>query len=667
MINTGNKGFIQGTTRQANPYDGGGTQNKARALGSLGVSISNVGKQGEQVLHQLLDAKNAKLENETVTEWENAFAKYEAETMGNKDPEDRISKLDGMFSTLKQQGLDNKSLPANVRERLEAQWGRMSSRYKNRALSQASQLMVEQDNQAFGLRLDKALQNGTMEDVKALLAERVAQNRMSPQEAQNVAHKLEGKIRDRDFETILNSDPFRAEQMLDSFGYSDLDKSRRMKKIERAKKVVENDSLKNYNMLLESGRITNESDMTSQVDKLPVGELTKEILKRNWMNDQPLSEEEKGTARKTLRTELQQYMTDFHDPSKSKEELEDQYEELRQEMYSYPSEVRNDMQGELNRYTPEDWLRAQQSGATSKQKEWLSTVAGKTADTKKYVNNLYKTAAGEDIIDEATGKKASDLVLDTYAMELSEDMEKIEGFIFENPEASPQDIKSFARDTVISRTSFQDALKRQQELKKQMEEESQGEFNSTSYIPAGEYKSKYGFKVFTGSRDEIKNFKSTPSERKIALDFNDAEDKRGNQSGRGMEIVLPKDATSFEIAQAKQYIKQTHKLFKKHGIDIPIRQGGQGVKIGGGKAGVIHTEPFFARNKKALDFMKSEMGGKAYSSVLASTLGQIKGSTFIAPHTKPGAKDSNPGEGATSYGISERQLALQYILPHLSS
>lgn len=160
------------------------------------------------------------------------------------------------------------------------------------------------------------------------------------------------------------------------------------------------------------------------------------------------------------------------------------------------------------------------------------------------------------------------------------------------------------------------------------------------------------FRVFKGSRDQIKGFKSSPGARMISLDFNDAE----NKSARGIEIVLPRDASKSEIKAAEAYVRETHAFLKENGIDVPIRQNGRGVKIGGGKAGVIHTEPFFATNQAARDLLSTK--SDEYAAILGRTLGRIPGSTFIAPHERG-------DQGAQSDKFSERAFALEYLIPAL--
>ena len=158
-------------------------------------------------------------------------------------------------------------------------------------------------------------------------------------------------------------------------------------------------------------------------------------------------------------------------------------------------------------------------------------------------------------------------------------------------------------------------------------------------------------RVLDVSRDQITGFKSTPGARMVSLDFNDA----SNKSARGIEIVLPRDATKAERKAAEHWAKMTQQFLGRHGVKAPLRRG-NGIKIGGGKKGVIHTEPFFASNRKARDVISKN--GAEYAQVLRRTLGTIEGVTFIPPHTKK-------GQGADSDGISEREFAQRYIIPEL--
>ena len=172
------------------------------------------------------------------------------------------------------------------------------------------------------------------------------------------------------------------------------------------------------------------------------------------------------------------------------------------------------------------------------------------------------------------------------------------------------------------------------------------------------------FKVFTGSRDQMSGFSSAPGSRKISLDFNDAE----NKAARGIEIVVPSGASDEEVAHAKAYAKATQAFLKSKGVVVPLR-GDEGIALKSngsrrhGRGGVFHTEPFFASNTAARNAIMSDPEG--YARVLGATLGKIPGTTFIAPHTLPGAKDRNPGPGASSGEFSERSFAMNVILPAL--
>lgn len=162
-------------------------------------------------------------------------------------------------------------------------------------------------------------------------------------------------------------------------------------------------------------------------------------------------------------------------------------------------------------------------------------------------------------------------------------------------------------------------------------------------------------KVFAKSRDEFTSAerKSTSGNRIISLDFNDAD----NKSAKGVEIVIPDDATTEERQAAQNYVDSVEAFFKKHGHNnYPNR----GVKtrqiVGSGKKGYFHTEPFFIADAKAVEIIKEHPA--EYAQILAETLGTINGARFIAPHEKG-------GEGASGSIGSERAFALATIIPEL--
>lgn len=159
-----------------------------------------------------------------------------------------------------------------------------------------------------------------------------------------------------------------------------------------------------------------------------------------------------------------------------------------------------------------------------------------------------------------------------------------------------------------------------------------------------------GFGVTTQTREEVGP--STLEARQVSLDFNDA----SSTTARGIEIIIPDDATAKERAAAQDYVSQTQQFFAAQGVTVPVR----GVKTrsenGRGTAGRFHTEPFFVGDAEALAAMQKDPAG--YAAVLAGTLGKIPGVTFIAPH-----KANDPG--ATRGSVNERDFARQFILPHL--
>ncbi len=165
------------------------------------------------------------------------------------------------------------------------------------------------------------------------------------------------------------------------------------------------------------------------------------------------------------------------------------------------------------------------------------------------------------------------------------------------------------------------------------------------------------FQVLSQSRDELSRSerKSGKDNRIVSLDFNDFRSSRA----AGVEIVIPDKPTAGEREAAQAYVDATAAFFEKHGYG---KYPNRGVKTtsenGRGMSGYFHTEPFFVKDKKALEIIQKHP--EEYAKLLAETLGTIGGVRFIAPHTK-----SEPG--ASGDAGSERDFALQHILPVLST
>lgn len=160
----------------------------------------------------------------------------------------------------------------------------------------------------------------------------------------------------------------------------------------------------------------------------------------------------------------------------------------------------------------------------------------------------------------------------------------------------------------------------------------------------------YTYKVTDQTRDALPA--STPTARQVSLDFNDA----ASPTARGVEIIIPNDATDEERAIAQAYVDRTTEWFRSKGIDVPNRGVRTAKENGRGTRGRFHTEPFFVGDSDALAAMQSDPQG--YARVLASTLGRIEGVTFIAPH-----KATDPG--ASRGKLNERDFAKSVIIPEL--
>jgi hypothetical protein len=159
------------------------------------------------------------------------------------------------------------------------------------------------------------------------------------------------------------------------------------------------------------------------------------------------------------------------------------------------------------------------------------------------------------------------------------------------------------------------------------------------------------FGFTTKTRDELG--RSSVGSRQVSLDFNAA----ASRDAKGIEIIIPNDATPEERAAANRYVQLTQKFFADRGLDRPIRGVRTAKENGRGTPGRFHTEPFFVGDTEARKIMESDPDG--YAQVLANSFNGVQGITFIAPHKKndPGASDGR---------FNERDFAKGSIIPALA-
>jgi hypothetical protein len=172
----------------------------------------------------------------------------------------------------------------------------------------------------------------------------------------------------------------------------------------------------------------------------------------------------------------------------------------------------------------------------------------------------------------------------------------------------------------------------------------------TSQINYEQLPSAGNFGFTSKTRDLLP--KSTPDARQVSLDFNAAASK----DAKGVEIIIPNDASAIERAAAMDYVNQTKQYFADRGVDVPVRGVRTAKENGRGTPGRFHTEPFFVGHAEARKVMESDPDG--YARVLVNTLGRIPNVTFIPPH-----KTNDPG--AASGGFNERDFAKNAIIPAL--
>ena len=159
------------------------------------------------------------------------------------------------------------------------------------------------------------------------------------------------------------------------------------------------------------------------------------------------------------------------------------------------------------------------------------------------------------------------------------------------------------------------------------------------------------FDVTDMTRDQLGR-RSKAGARLVSLDFNDAK----SSQAKGIEVVIPDNATNEERRAAEAYVKGVQAFFRSHGVERDIRGVHTRSEIRRGVPGIIHTEPFFLKDKAALQAIQADPAG--YVKVLAETLGTIEGVTFMPPHKidDPGAKQGS---------LNERDFAKKVLIPLL--
>jgi hypothetical protein len=266
-------------------------------------------------------------------------------------------------------------------------------------------------------------------------------------------------------------------------------------------------------------------------------------------------------------------------------------------------------------------------------------------DPKKLASNNPEVAAAEarKLVDIGAKHQEKRLLLEAWAKDnpaKAKDPEQVGTFLkhMMNPEMT---------DTAID--TFNEAI---QERETEEAAEAVLDFPMQGMVPA--------FDVTAGTRDQVGR-KSVPGARQVALDFNDAK----SSTARGVEIVVPANATEEETTAAQAFTDELTAWYASKGVTVPNR----GVKTVTGDGTAVprfHTEPFFAKDQAARDAIIADAKAAAargepseYAQLLVRTLGRVPGITFIAPH------ESGSAAGAVSGDYNERDFARKYIIPSL--
>lgn len=699
----------------ANPYDGGGAQNAAKALGAIGRELSRAGKMGEDVALQLQAAKNAAVERERMNEIEVAFAEHEASNMGIRDPEERLKRFETFTSETQAKLFDGDYMPPVVRRSLEANWSNLVAKKRSRALTQAGQLMVERTRAAYGVAMDKA---ETIEEWNALGEDAHAKHMMTGPELEDYKMKGFKKFQSQDIEVARGDDPFGLMTRLES-GEFKLNKLERQKEIQLTERAV---NLKRREIF---DNIFDRMHSVEPMDPKDIDELGKQLRPQSRMILKNALRDLNDDKRKELiRTPEYQakiagkvaLAVQDYDPNGKTPDIE--YAQirtligqmspsyLRDEYIKQLDATRNGKEQEINdakkwglkqisdfykasiekiekpksiKYSYLDFLddgllyigNLKHIGFKEGDAEYISGATDVNTPYDEKINRLQerwnkrdKSVPMTEFERKVFGGLASGASLSTIAHEKEDPESRMayEDKLSEIEIAHGKDLQEYA-DWIKTNANKSYEEIRENVINMGIGAKARSSGNGwrrerpTRGVPSvsSTYSDTRGFyRVSNKTRDQITGFSSKPGNRMVSLDFND----QGGDSNtaRGIEIKVPADATPEELNAARAWVRELHAFYKSHGLNVPIRHG-DGIKHGGrGVPGVFHTEPFFAANEQARKVIEKDPEG--YAEILGRTLGNIDGVTFIPPH-----KLNDPG--AAGNGFNERDFAKKHIIPYL--
>lgn len=152
----------------------------------------------------------------------------------------------------------------------------------------------------------------------------------------------------------------------------------------------------------------------------------------------------------------------------------------------------------------------------------------------------------------------------------------------------------------------------------------------------------------------------------VSLDFNGG----GNRNGRGGVLVATGGGAGALDENTKKWVLQYNNdvvnFFKSKGYSNYRNEG----IMNSGLTGVLHTEPFFNTDTKAIEIMMQPQNIAEYTRILRNTLGQISNVAFIPPHCAPGLPPVNRGGQGAAFKysgkiISEVDYAKNYLIPSM--
>jgi hypothetical protein len=552
----------------------------------------------------------------------------------------------------------------------------------NRREATASTMLDAQYN------MDDQNYQGARDDIQSLVTNGLA----TPAEAAEKIHGIDRAERRDTLDTQLDADPIKYGEDVKTGTVAGVkltpaDQRRESVRAERAEEVQENKAITVVNERIKAGLVPDEETLDEELEELPISDVHKKLIRKNYGNTKPISYDE----RTALRDEMNDNFKAFQDGKI----LLDEYTALHTKTSIKMEDLggrpgAGGLRSRLHRVNPDQFDPEKDGDTDAARKRALehkdiittagedikirvSAITANALDLRKQgdydddavvVNNL---AIQEDKKYGLQIREALDGEVQTWleghttaqlaeltATDVSKYIDSIQATVTsrvnEERKAPLRDTKSETKTEV--QISQEKALKWRTPVGAEPAEVPEiPVVTPPKAVPVAE-------PTTTSITTTNKNFvakQSTTAERKKVADAGgmtilmDSNWKKGDGVTSPM-VVIPDNATPTQRKASKEYAAGVAAMQKRiSGKTLKTRVVTRS-QNGRGRSNAIHTEGFAITDKKMIAYIKTPKGKAEYLALLNRTFGTIPGVQFRIPHSKDAS-------GAEHDGNSEESIA----------